>query len=77
MEHDSWERKEYLENAKEVVAEFKGKINIEVRRQEKLNIVEERDFRRRELPGKYIAKMLYGWDDEKFENEYLRKLERK
>ena len=76
MENDSWERKEYLENAKEVVAEFKEKINIEVRRQEKLNIVEERDFRRRELPGKYTAKMLYGWDDEKFENEYLRKLER-
>jgi len=35
-------------------------MNVEVRRQEKLDIVEERDFRRGELPGKYMAKMLYG-----------------
>jgi len=34
-------------------------MSIEVRRQKKLNRVEERDFRREELPGKYIAKMLY------------------
>jgi len=38
--------------------------------------VEERDFRRGELPGKFTAKMLYEWDDGKFEKEYLRKLER-
>ena len=30
----------------------------------------------RELPGKYMAKMLYRWKNEKFENEYLKKLER-
>ena len=28
-----------------------------------------------ELPGKYMAKVLYGWDDQKFEEEYLNKLE--
>jgi len=33
-------------------------------------------FKRMELPEKYMAKLLYGWDDEKFEKEYLRKLER-
>ena len=33
-------------------------------------------FKRSELPGKYIAKILFGWDDEKFEDEYLKKLER-
>ena len=26
-------------------------------------MVEEKDFRRRELLGKFMAKMLYGWDD--------------
>ena len=26
-------------------------------------MMEERDFRRGELPGKYTVKMLYGWDD--------------
>jgi len=51
-------------------------MSTEVRRQEKLDRMEEKDFRRGELPGKYIAKMLYGWDDRKFEEEYLRKLER-
>ena len=44
---------------KEVVAEFKERLNTEVRRQEKLNMVKERDFKRGELLGKYIAKMLY------------------
>jgi len=34
-------------------------MNAEVRKQEKLDIVEEKDFRRGELPGKFIAKMLY------------------
>ena len=42
----------------------------------KLNLVEKRDFRRGELSGKYMAKMLYGWDNGKFEKEYLKKLER-
>ena len=29
-----------------------------------------------ELPEKYIAKLLYGWDDKRFEKEYLKKLEK-
>ena len=29
-----------------------------------------------ELPGKYIAKLLYGWNNGKFEEKYLKKLER-
>jgi len=29
-----------------------------------------------ELPGKYTAKLLYGWNNRKFEEEYLKKLER-
>jgi len=51
-------------------------MNAEIRRQEKLDIAEERDFRRGELSEKFIAKILYSWDDRKFEEEYLRKLER-
>ena len=39
-------------------------------------MVEERKFRRRKLLRRYTAKMLYRWDDGKFEEEYLRKLER-
>ena len=51
-------------------------METEVRRQEKLDMVEKKDFRREELPGRYIVKMLYGWDNGKFEKKYLRKLER-
>ena len=51
-------------------------MNTEVRRQEKLDMAEEKDFRQGELSGKFTAKMLYGWNDGKFEEEYLRKLER-
>jgi len=34
------------------------------------------EYKRMELPGKFTAKMLYGWDDGKFEEEYLKKLEK-
>jgi len=51
-------------------------MNAKVRRQEKLDMMKEKDFRRRELPERYTAKMLYRWDDRKFEEEYLKKLER-
>ena len=40
-------------------------------------MVEEKDFRRGELLGKLIAKILYRWNDGKFKEEYLKKLEEK
>jgi len=59
-----------------VLEEFKGRMNVEVRRQEKLDMAEEKDFRRGELPGNFMVKILYRWNNGKFEEEYLRKLER-
>ena len=59
-EHDSWEKKEDLENAEEAVEELKERMNVEVRRQEKLNMAKERNFKKGELLGKFTAKMLYG-----------------
>ena len=56
--------------------EFEERMSIEVRRQEKLDMAEEKDFRRGELSGKYMAKMLYEWDNRRFKNEYLKKLEK-
>jgi len=44
VKHDIWKREEDLESAKKVIAEFKERLSIEVRRQEKLDIAEERDF---------------------------------
>ena len=75
-EQNSQKKKENLENAKKLVAKFEGRTNAEVRRQEKLNLAKERVFRRGKLPEKYIVKMLYRQDNRRFENEYLRKLER-
>jgi len=66
-----------LENAKEAVAVFKRRLNVEVIKQEKLNLVEKRDFRREELLEKYTVKMLYRWNNRKFREKYLKKLEKK
>ena len=56
---------------------------MEIRRQEevnpkqkmKLNLKAE-EFKRMELPRRYTVKLLYEWDNRKFEAEYLRKLEK-
>jgi len=40
-EYDIWEKKEDLENVKEVMAEFEEKLSIEVRKQEKLDLMKE------------------------------------
>jgi len=70
-EEDTWERRENLKNAEELIEEFE-RGGVEVRRQEG----EVDEYRKMELPGKYTAKLLYGWDDQKFKEEYLNKLER-
>ena len=72
VEADTWERRENLKNAEELIEEFE-RGGIEVRRQEG----EVEEYRRMELPGKYTAKLLYRWDNRKFEEEYLNKLEKK
>ena len=67
----------------EKVEEFEnGKFEEEIQRirlkkgkEIKLN-PEMEEFKRGELPGRYIVKLLYGWDDKKFDEEYLKKLEK-
>ena len=55
----------------ELIKEFEqGEVVV---RQE---VKEKGEYRRMELPGKYTVKLLYGWDDQKFEEEYLNKLEK-
>ena len=58
VEVDTWERRENLKNAEELIEEFE-RGEIVVRQQ----VGEEDEYRRMELPGKYTAKLLYGWDD--------------
>ena len=82
-EENIWEGLENLKNVREKIEEFeKGRFEEEIRRirmkkekEIKLN-PEAEEFKRGELPGRYTAKLLYGWDDKKFDEEYLKKLER-
>ena len=82
-EENTWERLENLKNAMKKVEEFKkGRFDEEIQRiqvrkgkEMKLNLKAE-EFRRGELLGRYTTKLLYRWDDKKFEKEYLKKLER-
>ena len=71
-EGDTWEKVENLGNMQEVLKDYKRGYKEAARR-----IKEEKDstYHRSELLGKYTAKMLYGWDNRKFEREYLKKLE--
>ena len=70
------EKEEGFGNTRKAVEEFERRMSAEVKRQEKLDMMEEKDFRKGKLLEKYTTKMLYGWDDGKFEEKYLRKLER-
>ena len=82
-ENDSWKKKKDLGHTKELVDEFEGRLGMKIRKQEgveqrwkmKLNLRAD-EFKRMELLKKYMVKLLYGWDDKRFEEEYLKKLER-
>ena len=75
VESNTWEEKENLENAKEVVEEFKKEYwrdMEEVNQQKK----EEGAFRKEELPRRFTARKLFRWSDKRYDQEYWRRLER-
>jgi len=68
-EEDTWENKENLENAKELVEEFErvyGEEVEELRRQEQEE--EEKEFSRK-LSREFTAKLLYGWGKRRYKRE--------
>jgi len=68
-EEDTWESRENLGNAKELVEEFEkeyGKEVEELRRQELEK--KEKEFSR-ELPREFTAKLLYEWGKRKYERK--------
>jgi len=73
VEEDTWKPRKNLENIQELVDRFKEEYRKETRRIKKRNLKE--DYKG-ELPGRYTAKLLYRWDDRKFDREYWRRLER-
>jgi len=75
-EEDTWESKENLKNTSKLVEEFEKEYGTveeeEARQQEK---EEERKTFNRGLPGRYTAKLLYGWGERKYKQEYWKRLE--
>jgi len=76
-EGDTWESRENLKNAGDVLKEFKeecSRNNKEVRRQEKEE--DSRDYYRGGFPGRYTARRLFGWLDGEYDRQYWQRLER-
>jgi len=70
-EGDTWESRENLENAQELVEEFEkeyGKDNGKVKRQEKIE--DDQDYWRRGFLGRYAVRKLFGWSDKWYDREY-------
>ena len=67
VEKDTWEPRENLGNAEDLVKEFEEEYS-KIRRVKKRR--NGKEDRRGELLGRYMAKMLYRWDDKRFDKEY-------
>ena len=77
VERDTWESRENLRNAGDLLREFEEEYrrdNHEVRRQEKEE--DDREYSRGGFPGWYTARRLYGWSDGEYDKQYWQRLER-
>jgi len=55
----------------ELVEDFEKKYHIEEEEEVRQQKVEEdKRMFNRELPGRYTAKLLYGWGNKKYDREY-------
>ena len=85
VEEDTWKGLENLGNMIDLVEEFEKETRKErIRRvymrkekvKEKALNSEAEVFKKSDLLEKYIAKILFEWNNRKFKDEYLKKLER-
>jgi len=76
---------ENLGNVIDLVEKFERKIRkeeirrVHIRKKKVKECVlnpEAEMFKRSKLPGKYTTKILFEWDDRKFEDKYLKKLDK-
>jgi len=82
-EENTWKGLENLKNTMKKIEEFEKerfeeeiqRIRLRKEKEMKLNSEAEK-LRKGELLGRYMAKLLYRWNDKNFDEEYLRKLER-
>jgi len=75
IESNTWEGRENLKNAKKAIKEFEKEYQRDMKdvaRQER----EEGTFRREELPGRFMARKLFGWSEKRYNQEYWERLGR-
>jgi len=66
-EENTWEPRENLGNIEDLVKKFEkeyGEIGKAKKRRD------DKEDKKGELLGRYTAKILYGWDDKRFDEEY-------
>jgi len=76
-EGNTWESRENLENAGDLLKEFEeeyGRDGQEVRRQEKEE--DNRNYWKRGFPGRFTAGKLYGWNNRRYDREYWDRMDR-
>jgi len=68
-EEDTWESRENLGNAKELVEEFEREYGEEAEELRRQKLEEEEKKFSRELPREFTAKLLYRWGKKKYERK--------
>jgi len=68
-EEDTWESRENLKNAEELVEEFEREYEEEAEELEQQEQKEEEKEFSQELPREFMAKLLYSWGKRKYERE--------
>ena len=66
---NTWEPRENLGNAEELIKEFEKEYS-------EIGRINNKEDRKGELLDRYMAKMLYRWDNKRFDEEYWGRLER-
>jgi len=69
VEEDTWENRENLGNAKELVEEFKREYREEVKELRQQEQKEEKKEFSQELPRELTAKLLYGWGRRRYKKK--------
>jgi len=69
VEEDTWKNRENLENAKELVEEFKRKYREEIKKLKQQELEKEEKKFSWELSREFMAKLLYGWGKKRYKRE--------
>ena len=66
---DTWESRENLGNAKELVEEFERKYGEETKKLRRQELEEKEKKFSQELPCEFTAKLLYRWEKKRYKKE--------